>query len=105
VIKVVVAYIDQNAFGAIRQDLEAIGIDSMSVADSGGVGPDEFAAPHFRGSPHTQGLQGKLRLELVVGEQHIDQVREIIFSHETRRSFMFVMGVEHVYPEDFVKND
>jgi len=103
VIKVVVAYIDQDAFGAIRDDLRAVGIESMSVSDSGGVSLDQFAAPHFRGSPHTQGLQGKLRLEVVVGAELVDQVKQIVFKHETRRSFMFVLAVDQAYPEDLVK--
>jgi hypothetical protein len=29
-------------------------------------------------------------------------VREVIFEHETRRSFMFVMAVEAACPEDLV---
>jgi nitrogen regulatory protein PII len=105
VIKVVVAYIDQEAFGPIREELNDYGIDSMSVLDAGGVSLDRFVAPHFRGSPHTQGLHGKLRLEVVVGEQHVERVREIVFRHETRRSFMFVTGVEQAYPEDLVRLD
>ena len=104
-IKVVVAYIDQDAFGAIRQELLEIGIESLSVMDSGGASLDKFVAPHFRGSPHTQGLQGKLRLEVVVGDSLVDQVREIVFRNETRRSFMFVGNVEHAYPENLVKTD
>jgi nitrogen regulatory protein PII len=105
VIKVVVAYIDQDAFGAVRQELLEIGIESMSVMDSGGVSLEKFVAPHFRGSPHTQGLHGKLRLEVVVGDQIVDQVREIVFRHESRRSFMFVGNVEHAYPESLVKTE
>ena len=102
-IKVIVAYIDQDAFSAVNDDFKAIGIESMSVMDAGGVSLDKFVAPHFRGTPHTQGLQGKLRLELVVGEEHVDQVREIVFRHETKRSFMFVTGVEQAFPEDLVR--
>jgi nitrogen regulatory protein PII len=105
VIKLIVAYIDQDAFAPVREELRGIGIESMSVSDSGGVSTEKFAAPHFRGSPHTQGLQGKLRLEVVVGEDHVDQVREIVFKHETRHSFMFVTSVEQAYPESFVKTD
>jgi nitrogen regulatory protein PII len=105
VIKVVVAYIDQDAFAPIREDLAARGIVSMSVVDAGGVSLERFAAPHFRGSPHTQGLQGKLRLEVVVGAEHVEEVKEVVFQHETRRSFMFVTAVEDAYPENLVKLD
>lgn len=104
-IKVVVAYVDQEAFAQIRDDLNEYGIVSFSVVDAGGVSLDRFVAPHFRGSPHTQGLQGKLRLEVVVGEDHVEKVREIVFRNESKRSFMFVMAVEEAVPQEFTKGD
>jgi nitrogen regulatory protein PII len=105
VIKVVVAYVDQDAFRAIREDLNQHGFRSFSVIDAGGVTPDQFVAPHFRGTPHTQGLQGKLRLEIVVGEGQVDEIKQIVFRHETKRSFLFVMDVEQAFPEDLVLGD
>jgi nitrogen regulatory protein PII len=104
-IKVVMAYIDQEMFGAIREELASYGIVSFSVVNAGGVSEDEFVAPHFRGSPHTQNLAGKLRLECVVGAEHVEDIKATIFKHETKRSFMFVMNVESASPAELVRSD
>jgi nitrogen regulatory protein PII len=105
VIKVVVAYVDAVAFDAIRSELGEHGIVSLSVAAAGGASPERFVAPNYRGTPHTLDLHGKLRVELVVGADHVDIVREIIFRNEQRRSFMFVMPVEAAYPDELVRSD
>jgi nitrogen regulatory protein PII len=102
VIKVVVAYIDADVFVAIRKDLAAHGIVSISVAVSGGASTDAFVSPHFSGTPHTHNLAAKLRLEAVVGADLVATVKEIIFAHEGKRSFLFVMSVDEVHPEESV---
>jgi nitrogen regulatory protein PII len=104
-IKVVVAYIDQDAFDPIRKDLNDYGIESMSVVEAGGASGDRFVAPHFRGSPHTQQLSGKLRLECVVGADHVEHVKETILRHETNRTFVFVLNVEDATPANLVRSD
>jgi hypothetical protein len=77
----------------------------MSVAAAGGASADTFVAAHFRGTPHTQNLAEKVRLECVVGAAHVDSVIETIFSHEGRRSFVYVQDVERVSPADTVLMD
>lgn len=101
-IKVVVAYIDSDVFAAIRKDLAADGITSVSVAVAGGASTDTFVAPHFSGTPHTQNLAAKLRLECVVGADLVPAVKEIIFAHEGKRSFLYVMAVDEVHPPESV---
>ena len=102
VIKLVVAYIDADVFVSIRKDLASLGIDSFSVVAAGGVSSDAFVSPHFTGTPHTQNLASKLRLECVVGADLVATVKETIFSHVGKRSFLFVMNVEEVHPEETV---
>jgi nitrogen regulatory protein PII len=105
VIKVVVAYIDSDTFEPIRQDLTAYGIVSMSAIAAGGVSEDRFVAPNYHGTPQTLHLAEKLRLECVVGASHVQAVKEAIFRHESRRSFVFVQDVSDATPEDLVLAD
>ena len=104
-LKVVVAYIDSNVFEPIRQDLATHGITSLSAIAAGGASVDRFVAPHYRGSAQTQHLAEKLRLECVVGESHLQSVKDTIFSHEGRRTFLFVMSVDEAIPEDSVMTE
>jgi nitrogen regulatory protein PII len=104
-LKVVVAYIDSDMFEPIRQDLAALGIGSISAIAAGGASGERFVAPHYRGSAHTQHLAEKLRLECVVGAAHLQSVKDTIFRHEGRRTFLFVMSVEEASPEDSVLAD
>lgn len=104
-IKVVIAYIDSDKFEPIRQDLAAYGITHASAIAAGGASEDRFVAPHYRGSPQTLNLAEKIRIECVVGASHVQPVKEMIFKHEGRRSFMFVMNVEEALPEKFVMAD
>ena len=101
-IKVVVAYVDAENFERIRHDLADAGISSFSVAAAGGASTDTFVAAHFRGTPHTQNLAEKLRLEVVVGADHVEDVKRTILARETRRPFLYVHAVEEVVPADTV---
>lgn len=104
-LKVVVAYIDANMFEPIRRDLSADGIASISAIAAGGASEERFVAPHYTGSPHTQQLAAKLRLECVVGASHLQTVKDAIFRHVGRRSFLFVLNVDEASPEDSVMTD
>jgi nitrogen regulatory protein PII len=100
--KLVVAYIDSSTFESVRSALVEYGIASFSAVAAGAVSDYAFAAPNYRGSAHTQRLPEKLRLECVVGASHVDAVKNIIFEHEGRRSFLYVLDVEQAFPEDSV---
>lgn len=104
-LKVVVAYIDPEMFEPIRRDLAADGILSISAIAAGGASQDRFVAPSYTGSAHTEHLAEKLRLECVVGASHLSIVKDAIFRHEGRRSFLFVMSVEEAAPADSVVPD
>ena len=107
-LKLVVAYVDTDRFEAVRQDLLARGISSASAIAAGGVtagSGHEFVAPHYKGSNQTFYLQEKIRIECVVGAQHVDVVKQVIFDHVGQRSFLYVMAVEEALPEEFVRED
>jgi nitrogen regulatory protein PII len=105
VLKVVVAYIDSDMFERIRRDLAAYGIPSISAITAGGASEERFVAPNYQGSAHAGHLAEKLRLECVVGASHLQAVKDTIFSHVGRRTFLFVMSVEEATPEDSVLAD
>lgn len=104
-LKVIVAYIDSDTFEPIRRDLADYGIQSTSAIAAGGASQDKFVAPHYRGSAQLQHLAEKLRFECVVGASHVEAVKEIVFRHEGKRSFIFVMDVEQAVPEDLILAD
>ena len=104
-LKVVVAYVDSDKFEPIRRDLASHGIVSISAIAAGGASPDQFVAPHYRGSPQTLNLAEKIRIECVVGASHVQSVKDTIVEHEGKRSFLFVMGVEEAFPPDSVMAD
>jgi nitrogen regulatory protein PII len=105
VIKVVIAYIDSDKFETIRRELADYGITYISAIAAGGASEDSFVAPNYHGSPQTLHLAEKIRLECVVGATHVKAVTEMIFKHEAKRSFVFVMNVEEAIPEEFVMSD
>ncbi|HYZ27536.1 MAG TPA: P-II family nitrogen regulator [Thermoleophilaceae bacterium] len=104
--KVVIAYVDAEMFEPIRKELVAQGVLSISAMSSGGSSPDQFVAPHYRGTVQTYHLAEKLRLECVVGASHADAVMETIRAHEGRRpTFAFVMDVPQVSRVDSILVD
>ena len=60
------AYIRHEALEAIRSELYAIGLPSMSVSDVLGSGRQAGIVEHYRGASEVLYLRPKLRLELVV---------------------------------------
>jgi nitrogen regulatory protein PII len=106
--KVVVAYVDTDRFEVIRKDLVACGITHASAIAAGGVtehSGHEFVAPHYTGSNQTKYLGEKIRLEVVVGASHVEDVKRIVFEHVGKRSFLYVMAVEEALPLDLVAED
>ena len=64
------AYIRHEALEAIRSELYAIGLPSMSVSDV-----------HYRGATEVLYLRPKLRLELVVADEDVERAIEVILTH------------------------
>ena len=67
------AYIRHEALEAIRSELYAIGLPSMSVSDVLGSGRQAGIVEHYRGASEVLYLRPKLRLDVVVADEDVEQ--------------------------------
>ena len=103
--KTVVAYIDRESFEPIREELLAAGFLSISAWEASGTVPEPALTGSYRGAAIETHLRPKVRLECVVGAEHVSTIVETVFKHAEERRFVFVMPVEEVYPTATVKVD
>ena len=75
------AYIRHEALEAIRSELYAIGLPSMSVSDVLGSGRQAGIVEHYRGASEVLYLRPKLRLDLVVADEDVERAIEVILTH------------------------
>jgi nitrogen regulatory protein PII len=79
--KKIEAYIRHDRFEAIRAELYAIGLPSMSVIEALGSGRQGGIIEHYRGATETLHLRPKLKLEMVVADEDVDAALEVILQH------------------------
>ena len=103
--KMVVGYIEPEAFEPIREELLDLGFLSISSTDANGTVPEATVAGQYRGVTIERHSRPKARLECIVGEEHVPEVKETVFRHAAERSFLFVVPVEDAYPTKTVKLD
>jgi nitrogen regulatory protein PII len=75
------AYIRHEALEAIRAELYAIGLPSMSVSDVLGSGRQAGIVEHYRGASEVLYLRPKLRIELVVSDEDVEPAIQVILAH------------------------
>ena len=75
------AYIRHEALEAIRSELYAIGLPSMSVSDVLGSGRQAGIVEHYRGASEVLYLRPKLRLDLVVADEDVERAIQVILTH------------------------
>jgi nitrogen regulatory protein PII len=75
------AYIRHEALEAIRSELYAIGLPSMSVSDVLGSGRQAGIVEHYRGASEVLYLRPKLRLDLVVADEDVERAIGVILTH------------------------
>ena len=75
------AYIRHEALEAIRSELYAIGLPSMSVSDVLGAGRQAGIVEHYRGASEVLHLRPKLRLDLVVADEDVERAIQVILTH------------------------
>jgi nitrogen regulatory protein PII len=96
--KKIEAYIRHDRFEAIRAELYAIGLPSISVIETLGSGRQGGIVEHYRGATETLHLRPKLKLEMVVADEDVDPAVEVILSHartgEIGDGKIFVLPVE-----------
>lgn len=76
--KKVEAIIRHETFDAIRSELLAAGIPSMTITDVKGSGRQKGITEHYRGAELTINLRPKLKLEIVVDDTELETVTDTI---------------------------
>ncbi len=100
--KVVVAYIEREAFEPIREELLESGFPSLSVLDASGSIPEATVSTSYRGAAIESHSRPKARVECVVGDEHVSTVMGTVLKHSGERTFVFVLPVEQAYPTETV---
>lgn len=102
----VVAYIDNEAFDAIRVRLLELGFQSVSAWAATGSLPEATLTGQYRGAKIESHLRAKTRFECVVGDDHVQTVVDTVLAIGGQgRTFVFVMPVEQAYPTSTIKGD
>ncbi len=79
--KKIEAFIRHEAFDAIRDQLDALGLPSMSVSEVKGSGRQKGFTESYRGAKTTVFLRPKLKLEIVVDDPYVEKAVGIILMH------------------------
>ncbi len=72
--KRVEAYIRVNKLEAVKQALEEIGVHGLSVEQVRGYGRQQGQTDHFRGSSYALNLVPKIKLDVVIEDESLDDV-------------------------------
>ena len=103
--KMVVAYIERSSFEPIREELLAQGFLSISAWEASGSVPEPTVTGHYRGVSIENHLRPKTRMECVAGDDHVAAIVDTVLKLGGERQFVFVVGVEQVFPTETVKDD
>ena len=99
--KMVVAYIRNEAFEPIRTDLLGLGFPSLSITEVKGSGRQKGVTGRYRGSSLSDYLRPKLKVECGVAEADVQTVVDTFLKHartgEVGDGKVFVMPIEEAY--------
>ncbi|MDH3225673.1 MAG: P-II family nitrogen regulator [Thermoleophilia bacterium] len=79
--KKIEAYIRHESLEAIRDQLDKIGLPSMSLSEIKGSGRQKGYTETYRGATTTVFLRPKLKLEIVVDDSDVDRTVDTILQH------------------------
>lgn len=79
--KKIEAFIRHEAFDAIRDQLDGMGLPSMSVSEVKGSGRQKGFTESYRGAKTTIFLRPKLKLEIVVDDKDVERTVDTILAH------------------------
>lgn len=76
--KIVLAVIQPTKLSAVREALERIGVERMTVCDAQGYARQRGQTPTYRGHAYKSQLLRKVMLEIVVNDDFADRTIETI---------------------------
>src|SRR5689334_8297799 len=76
--KKIEAIIQPFRFGPVKEALQAIGIDGMTICDVRGHGRQKGHTETYRGQEYNVDLLPKLKVEIVVSENRFDEVVKVL---------------------------
>jgi nitrogen regulatory protein P-II 1 len=76
--KLVTAVIKPHKWEDVRADLEATGVAGMTVSEVSGYGRQKGHTEVYRGAEYDIALVPKIRIEIVVDDDHVAAVTETI---------------------------
>lgn len=99
--KKIEAIIRPNKLNEVKDALAKYGIKGMTVSEVAGCGLQKGHVGIYRGKEYSISLLPKVRLEIVVESDVVDEVVEIIISHaqtgEIGDGKIFVSTIDRVY--------
>ncbi len=99
--KKIEAYIRHERFEAIRAELFAIGLPSLTIIESLGSGRGEAIVEHYRGATETLHMRPKLKIEVVLADEDVDSAVDVILNHAGTGTMgdgkIFVYNVERAF--------
>ena len=79
-VKLIIAIIQPTKLNAVRQALEKISVERMTVCDSQGYGRQRGQTGMYRGHEYKTSLLRKVSLEIVVNDDFLERTIETIMS-------------------------
>ena len=76
--RLITAIIKPFKLEAVKEALQANGIDGMTVSEASGYGRQRGHVEVYRGAEYTVDLVPKVRIEVVVDEADVDRIVDII---------------------------
>jgi nitrogen regulatory protein P-II 1 len=76
--KLVTAVIKPHMWDAVRDALEAFGVSGMTVTEASGYGRQKGHTEVYRGAEYDVALVPKVRVELVVADDDVDDVTGVL---------------------------
>jgi nitrogen regulatory protein PII len=100
--KLVVAYIDAGEYEALREELLALGVPTLSVTDATASLPESTVSASYRGTAIESHTRPKVRADCVVSDELVSTVVDAVLKHEGKGAFTFVVPVEQAHPASYV---
>ena len=98
--KLVTAVIKPHRWDDVRSALEMVGVTGMTVSEVSGYGRQKGHTEVYRGAEYDVALVPKLRIEVVVDDDELEQVVDALVS--TARTGRIGDGKVWVQPVDWV---